>query len=81
MRISDIIRNKIPKEELEGLRKGLMDKWTHYNHLYQKFTHRRHFNSESDRVRKEQIEKTLEGLERDLKLLSHKNIELDIGGH
>lgn len=55
-----------------------MDKWLHYNQMYQKFTHRKHFNSESERVRREQLEKILLGLENDLKLLSHKNIQLDL---
>ena len=77
MKISKITRNKIPKEELEEIRKGLMDKWMHYNQIYQKCTHRKHFNSESERVRREQLEKVLAGLENDLKLLSHKYIELD----
>ena len=54
-----------------------MDKWIHYNTMYQKYTHRKHFNSDSERTRREQLEKILAGLERDLKLLSHKNIELD----
>lgn len=54
-----------------------MDKWVHYNTIYQKLTHRKHFSSDMERARKEQLEKVLQGLESDLKLLSHKNIELD----
>lgn len=53
-----------------------MDKWLHYNTIYQKLTHRKHFSSDMERGRKEQLEKVLQGLENDLKLLSHKNIEL-----
>jgi len=57
-----------------------MDKWTHYNTMYQKLTHRKHFSSDVERTRKEQLERVLQGLEADLKLLSHKNIELDCRG-
>lgn len=64
-------------EDLEKLRKGLMDKWIHYNTLYQKLTHRKHYSSDNERIRKEQLEKVLARIENDLKLLSHKNIELD----
>jgi len=78
MKISNLKRNKIPKEELEELRKGLMDKWLYYNQIYQKFTHRKHFSSDNERLRKEQLEKMLTGIENDLKLLSHKNIEIDL---
>lgn len=80
MKISELSRNKIPTEELEQLRKGLMDKWLYYNTMYQKLTHRKHFSSDVERTRKEQLEKVLLGLENDLKLLSHKNIELDSRG-
>lgn len=54
-----------------------MDKWIHYNTLYQKLTHRKHYSSDNERIRKEQLEKVLARIENDLKLLSHKNIELD----
>lgn len=80
MRTSRLTRNKISPEELDQLRKGLMDKWTHYNMIYQKLTHRKHFSSDVERTRKEQLEKVLQGLENDLKTLSHKNIELDSRG-
>ena len=80
-RTSYLNRNKIPAEELQQLREGLMDKWTHYNSIYQKLTHRKHYSSDNERLRKEQLEKVLLGIENDLKLLSHKNIQLDPRGY
>lgn len=79
-RTSKINRNKIPQAEIEQLKRGLMDKWTHYNTIYQKLTHRKHFSSDVERTRKEQLERVLKGLEADLRLLSHKNIQLDTKG-
>ena len=76
-KISEIKRNKIPQAEIEQLKRGLMDKWTHYNKIYQRLTHRKHFSSDVERTRKEQLERVLQGLEADLKLISHKNIQLD----
>jgi len=74
---SIINRNKISQEELADLRQKLKDKWLHYNHIYQKYTHRKHINYDSERVRKEELEKILSQIEADLKLLNHQNIELD----
>ena len=64
----------ISEEELSEIRKGLHEKWRDINHQYQMLTHRRIYNSDNEKLRKERLEKILDQLENDIKLISKNNI-------
>lgn len=82
--LQSIIRKKNKKEEILGMKekqellKQLRLRWEEINDIYQRTTHRRTYNSDNKKKRKEFLENVLENIEKDIKKINIKNLQVDL---
>ncbi len=74
----EIKRQILSEQTREMLLSRLRGRWNEINVLYQKTTHRGAKCSDSQVKQKEQFEKILESIEKDIKQLSCKRIMIDL---
>jgi len=71
----------LSEEELQELREGLKAKWFEVNKKYQLLTHKATLDTIGQRRRKEDCEKELNQLEKDLEKLNRGNVIVDARGY
>lgn len=82
--LQSIMRKKSKKEEMLGMEekqeilKKLKLRWEEINVIYQRTTHRRTYNSDNKKKRKEFLESVLENIEKDIKKINIKNLQVDL---
>jgi len=74
-------RFALSEEELQELREGLKAKWVEVNKKYQLLTHKAILDTIGQRRRKEDCEKELNQLEKDLEKLNRGCVIVDARGY